>query len=472
MYHKITSIPMIIIGFILLPLLTISQTRNLYVEGDGDQLGTIHSINGATNITGLEFVRGTGKERLGDWRAINQRGDFRIQYETDNFLANTGDNMFSILENGNTGIGCTNPQAKLSICSGEMAFSNSISESAGDKISLDGYAFGQPRLVGLGYETSTFINVQGQITELSDLYFKAEGSHRWYNNTNADLGMSASMVLTQEGNLGLDTHTPDSKIHILRGADASFTNHGYIMNGRIDGLNLIMDNNEIMARNAGQESTLLLQRDGGNVSIGMSSASTEAPLAVQGDGSQIHISNASQTSNDWFIGASNPDWLIGGGKMIINTGGNSTNNMMSFDRTTDIVEIQRNGGDLMLCSQENGQVGIGINSAANFPSSEYLLAVDGSIIAEEVRVELSGDWPDYVFSDDYELMSLSEVEKSIIENKHLPGIPSAAEVASEGIALGEMQKKMMEKIEELTLYLIQLKKDNETLSHKVAQLSK
>ncbi len=456
----------------LIPFLSISQTRNLYVEGEDDLLGTIHSLNNANQTVGFEFVIGTARELSGDWRTINQNGDFRIQYGTDNFESNSGDNMFSILSDGNTGIGCTNPKAKLSICNGEMGFSNSFSEDASDKISLDGYAFDQPHMVGLGYETSTFINISGQISELSDLYYKAEGSHRWYNNANADLGNSANMVLTQDGNLGLGTHTPDTKLHILTGPDASLSNHGYMMMGRIDGPNLILDNNEIIARDAGQESILSLQRNGGGVGIGIAPGSVEAPLAVQGSGSQIHISNSSQTSNDWFIGASNPNWLTGGGKLIINTGGNSTSNMMSFDRNTDIVEVQRNGGDVMLCSQENGQVGIGISDNNNFPSSEYLLAVDGSIIAEEVRVELSGDWPDYVFADDYDLMPLSEVEKSIADNNHLPGIPSAKEVASDGIALGDMQKKMMEKIEELTLYVIQLNKKNERLTAKVNQLNK
>lgn len=463
---------LIYLSLLIIPFLGSSQTRNLYVEGNDDQFGTIHSLNNSNQTVGFEFVIGNGAQRLGDWRTINQNGEFRIQYETDNFQANSGDNMFSILSDGNTGIGCTNPSAKLSICSGEMAFSNSLSETASDKISLDGYAFDLPNMVGLGYETSTFINSQGQTSQLKDLYYKAQGSHRWYNNTNADQGNNANMVLTQDGDLGLGTHTPDTKLHILTGPDASLSNHGYMMMGRIDGQNLILDNNEIIARDAGQESILSLQRNGGGVGIGISPFSAEATLAVQGDGSQLHLSNASETSNDWFIGASNPNWLIGGGKMIINTGGNSTSNMMSFDRNRDIVEVQRNGGDVMLCSQENGQVGIGISDNDNFPSTEYLLAVDGSIIAEEVRVELSGDWPDYVFADDYNLLPLSEVEKSIDKNNHLPGIPSAEEIAADGIALGEMQKKMMEKIEELTLYVIQLNKENQSLNIKLNQLLK
>jgi hypothetical protein len=92
------------------------------------------------------------------------------------------------------------------------------------------------------------------------------------------------------------------------------------------------------------------------------------------------------------------------------------------------------------------------------PVSGYRLAVDGGIIAEEVRVQLKADWPDYVFSDHYNLWSLENTEEFIFKNHHLPNIPDAETVNNEGIELGEMQKRMMEKIEELTLHIIDLNK--------------
>jgi hypothetical protein len=97
-----------------------------------------------------------------------------------------------------------------------------------------------------------------------------------------------------------------------------------------------------------------------------------------------------------------------------------------------------------------------IGSGASSGASGYKVAVDGKIIAEGVRVQLSQDWPDYVFSDTYECMSLEHLEASIRENKHLPGVPSAAQVKAEGIDLGEMQTILMEKIEELTLHMIEM----------------
>ena len=103
----------------------------------------------------------------------------------------------------------------------------------------------------------------------------------------------------------------------------------------------------------------------------------------------------------------------------------------------------------------------------------YLLSVDGKVIVEEARVQLSGSWPDYVFSNNYKLPSISELAKYVQKNKHLPNMPSAAEVEKEkGFDLGDMQKRMLEKVEELTLYVIQLKKENDELQKRVVALEK
>ena len=92
------------------------------------------------------------------------------------------------------------------------------------------------------------------------------------------------------------------------------------------------------------------------------------------------------------------------------------------------------------------------------PTAGYALSVNGKIISEEVRVEADVSWPDYVFENKYPLIALTELESYINNNKHLPNIPSAQEVKKEGIALGDMNKRLLEKIEELTLYIIQQEK--------------
>ena len=91
-------------------------------------------------------------------------------------------------------------------------------------------------------------------------------------------------------------------------------------------------------------------------------------------------------------------------------------------------------------------------------SAGYLLGVRGKVICEELKVSLYGVWPDYVFDKKYKLLTLDSLENYIQVNKHLPNIPAAAEVEKNGISLGEMQVKQMEKIEELSLYIIELNK--------------
>ncbi|SMC75222.1 hypothetical protein [Pedobacter africanus] len=108
----------------------------------------------------------------------------------------------------------------------------------------------------------------------------------------------------------------------------------------------------------------------------------------------------------------------------------------------------------------NGNVGIGTTDPRG-----YKLAVNGKVRAQEIKVEAS-PWPDYVFAKDYELPTLQETEKHIKDKGHLPGIPSAAEVKANGVDLGEMNAKLLQKIEELTLHLIEMKKTSDLQNDK------
>jgi hypothetical protein len=105
-------------------------------------------------------------------------------------------------------------------------------------------------------------------------------------------------------------------------------------------------------------------------------------------------------------------------------------------------------------------------------ASGYAVSVGGKVACEEVLVDYESGWPDYVFGEEYELLSLPDLESSIKENGHLPGIPSAKHVSENGFELGDMQKRVLEKVEELTLYTIEQQKMIDQLIKEMESLKK
>ncbi len=120
---------------------------------------------------------------------------------------------------------------------------------------------------------------------------------------------------------------------------------------------------------------------------------------------------------------------------------------------TDPLSLEFGAPSNSIYVNSSGNVGIGTKNPKG-----YKLAVAGNMVAEEILVKLTSKWPDYVFHEEYTLPGLKEVENYIVQNKHLPDIPSEEEVLTDGINLGNMQSKMLKKIEELTLYLIEQNK--------------
>lgn len=106
-------------------------------------------------------------------------------------------------------------------------------------------------------------------------------------------------------------------------------------------------------------------------------------------------------------------------------------------------------------------------SASRFPTDPaFLLAVDGKMISTEAWCAIKSRWPDYVFEKDYTLPSLEEVSDYVKQNQHLPGIPTASEVKESGVDMGEMHSAMLKKVEELTLYLIDMNERVKSLEQK------
>ena len=114
----------------------------------------------------------------------------------------------------------------------------------------------------------------------------------------------------------------------------------------------------------------------------------------------------------------------------------------------------------------NGQVGI---NTAN-TTRQYALAVDGGMITTKARIQEVEDWPDRVFAPDYPLRPMDELREYVAVNRHLPGVPSEEEVSERGIDVGSMQAVLLEKIEELTLYILRQQREMDTLKRELEEL--
>jgi len=134
------------------------------------------------------------------------------------------------------------------------------------------------------------------------------------------------------------------------------------------------------------------------------------------------------------------------------------------DNSKASIKLGSNGGTIF---GENGNIGIGTNT-----TNGYKLAIAGNVIAEEIVVKLRENWPDYVFNENYEKPKIKELENYIRDNGHLPNIPNEEIVSKQGINIGEIQMKLLEKIEELTLYLIEQDKKIEKLENDYELLKK
>ena len=124
---------------------------------------------------------------------------------------------------------------------------------------------------------------------------------------------------------------------------------------------------------------------------------------------------------------------------------------------------------MILQDQSAGVVGVG----TTYVPAGYKMSVNGKVICTELKVQLLASWPDYVFKPDYKLMKLSDLSDFINTNGHLPGIPSSDDVnSSAGVEVGEMQRVLVEKIEELTLYILKQEEKIQQLNQAVEQLKK
>jgi hypothetical protein len=177
----------------------------------------------------------------------------------------------------------------------------------------------------------------------------------------------------------------------------------------------------------------------GNVGIGTLNPATLLSVAVPSAKTTVAGNVASFLSTNEVSGPFGIRTMIYGAASI-------TDRYVTL-QTTDYALTD--GGNLVL------QPSVGNVSVGTANTKGYKFAVNGSVIATSMTVKLYANWPDYVFKKNYQLPSLTEVKTYINQNRHLPEIPSAEEIAKDGLNLGEMNKLLVKKVEELTLYLIE-----------------
>jgi len=313
--------------------------------------------------------------------------------------------LMSVVNTGNVGIGTTSPGAML-----EVKNSSNLGTSAGNNLLLT-------RVSGAG-NANYFMNNTW-------LYRDASGSDWLTARLHNGISIDGSFLTP-----GIDTRTwwERAPFHDIQ----SF----------------------------GTGSTAYLTINAGNVGIG-----TTAPY---------EILNVAKTGNNQLVLqdlSSAADGVGGGLKFMGYTNGTAGG---SYFATIQGVKAPTTpGGILKLSTSDNvgnsferfridnlGNVGIGTTSP------DALLAVKGTIHSKEVKVDLAGamSGPDYVFEKDYKLLTLDEIKCYIDQNKHLPEVPSAAEMEKKGLLLGEMNMLLLKKVEELTLYVIEMNKKVEELN--------
>ncbi len=349
---------------------------------------------------------------------------------------------------GNVGIGTTNPRTKLSVASSNNVFEISPG----------------------GTTTIEAIDLSNTSNTVNTAFYTRNGYFSF--NTGA---YTERLRIIDNGNIGIGTAAPTNKLQIGSNP-AGYSNNDFIAsnaNGSIAlhnnlGYSYLYGSQRLDLLAAGNGISILTN---GNVGIGTTNPLKSLHIAknvANGVGASLLLQNENYSTN---VGAETEillSHLTDNGAPYrfakIHTVG--TDVFGTVDRLSFGIAGSSTTYADMLTVKYNGNVGIGTTNPL------YKLAVKGTIGCGEVKVEITSGWADFVFHPTYQLRTLNEVEQFIKANNHLPEIPTAAEVKENGIGLGEMNTKLLQKVEELTLYMIEMKKENEELKSRVSKLEK
>lgn len=320
--------------------------------------------------------------------------------------------------------------------------------------------------VGIGTSTPTeklSINGTNPIIHLMNSgtgrgFIQANGADiklgTYSNNTTGNLTLvtraADRFTITESGLVGIGTTNPLTAL-ALNGTNPTFQ----LRNGDID--------------------KGFIQLSGDDMKIGVNTTNTNGRLVVRtnatdrvwfhNDG-KMSVGTNLTTSSTISIGGTTPGIaFFKGTENFLNIRNSLSTTWIESVGTSPDVLILRVGNSIE--SAGLNMYSSGLMSIGTGPQSGYRLTILGKIMCADVQTSNIYNWPDYVFSENYSLKTLSEVKKYITEHKHLPNIPAATEVEKNGVQLGDMSRRLLEKVEELTLYILQQQEQIDELKKQV-----
>jgi hypothetical protein len=492
-----------------------SNDHLLNLTSNGNIDGLIYRLNDNKMLLGRDFV--IGSERFGIRSTTNSYGGMYMEtsgengkpfygYATDSIgrawhyydgasqswrLYNVGDRL-TVSNTGNVGIGTVSPAEKLHLLG---------------NLRLDG------ALPLLQFYQQGISKAQIRHSSTS-LYLNNIANGSMYFQTNN----ATKMTITGSGDVGIGTLTPEAKLQVygdqwdlsstdgvlMVGADAQRMAFGIATSGLGAGTGRIYSkgSNNRLILGGGTNDVLSVMGDTKRVGIGTNDPAYTLDInseelrgidvinAYSGSASKYggrFESSTGGTGSRYGIyglayGTSGATATTYGGRFLANGNGNSgsvfgiyaqvsapgTGNHYGIYTTANTANPGTNTRSWALYAQGHSYFSNDVRVGTLDGAAGYRLSVNGKIMSEELKVQMSENWPDYVFEEDYDLMSIDEIDGYIKENGHLPGVPSAQDVENEnGIMVGEMNRILLEKVEELTLLLIEQNEKIELLEKEI-----
>jgi hypothetical protein len=434
----------------------IAPLNGMLVEGSvgigtsapGNKVEIKHGRNG---FSGLRFTNLTSNFNptssliTTKFLTVNENGDVVLQ----NLPGATGSNVMSSSAN----IMTTNVNNILASAPIVNSISNTINTSNQLITTVNGVASAP---VNLPVRSPQTLSQSGNVITLSN----GGGSFTLPTFTDTDtdaqsLALSGNVLSISNGNsVTLPAQSPQTlsqsgNVVTLSNGGGSFTLPSLT---DTDAQSLTLTGNVLSISNGNSvtlpaQSPQTLSQSGNTITLSNGGGSFNLPITSVVAGTNVTVTGTGTTANPFTVSANDTSLYANNG--IINQATTVSGNRVVDMNNSNIWFSTAN-------STSNGKMYLG--STAIYPNTtgNYRLFVEGGILTEKVKVALrsSANWADYVFANDYKLMPLNEVEAFVKTNKHLPGIDSAEQLAKDGIDVAQMQSKQMEKIEELTLYII------------------